>query len=189
METNDRDRFDDVLDKALRHYGNVEPRIGLESRILANMQVAGKRALSGYRWVLAGAIATALVIAIDGGIWHQALMPKQNITLPPVPKNALRAVGSETIPRTPQIAKTRAPRQRRYTSAASSVASTSTPKLDRFPSPLPLSQQELLFASYAEHFPKEALLLVQEQRDFEEDIRLAERDARPIPQVYIEKGK
>jgi hypothetical protein len=33
-------------------------------------------------------------------------------------------------------------------------------------------------ASYAEHFPKEALLIVQQQRAFEEETRLAEQDAR-----------
>lgn len=189
METRDRDRFDDVLDKALRHYGNVEPRIGLENRILTNMQVVGKRAHSGDGWVLAGAIATALVIAIGGGIWHQDLIPKQNVPVSLVPKNALRPASSATVPRTPEIAKTRTSRQRRRTVAASTAASTHSPKLDQFPSPFPLSQQELLFASYAEHFPKEALVLVQEQRDFEEEIRLAERDARQLPQVYIEKGE
>jgi hypothetical protein len=189
METNDRGRFDEVLNKALRQYGNVEPRIGLENRILANMEVAGTRAHSGYRWVLAGAIATALVIAIGGGIWHQALIPKQNVPASAVSQNALGEVSSATVPRTPQIAKTRASRQRRHVAAGSSVASTRSPKLDQFPSPLPLSQQELLFASYAEHFPKEALLIAQEQRDFEEEIRLAERDVRQLPQVYIEEGE
>ncbi len=176
METNDRDRFDELLDKALRQYGNVEPRIGLEKRILANMQVAGNRAHSGYRWLLAGTIATALVIAIGSGVWHQALIPKQNVP-PAVPRNALGEVSSATVPRTQQIANTRASRQRRHVPAGSSVASTSSPKLAQFPSPLPLSQQELLLASYAEHFPKEALLIAQEQRNFEEEIRLAEGDA------------
>lgn len=201
METNDRDPFDNMLGKALRQYGDVEPRIGLENRILANLQVAGNRAHSKYRWVLAGAAATVLIIAISGGIWHRALAPARNITISAVPKNALQAVGSKTVPQTPQVAKTRARRQRRHNIAAASVASNSTPKLDQFPSPLPLSQQdqfpsplpltqqELLFASYAEHFPKEALLLVQEQRDFEEEIRVAELAASQLPQVSIEKGE
>ena len=189
METNDRDRFDDVLDKVLRQYGNVEPRIGLENRILANMQVAGKRAHSKYRWFLAGAVATALVIAISGGVWHQYSIPKHTVPAPAVPQNELGEVRSATVPRTPQIAKTRASRQHRPATAGSSVASTSGRRLDQFPSPLPLSQQELLFASYAEHFPKEALLIAQEQRDFEEEIRQAERDARQLPQVRIEKGE
>jgi len=167
METNDRDRFDDVLDKVLRQYGNVEPRIGLENRILANMQVAGKRAHSKYRWFLAGAVATALVIAISGGVWHQYSIPKHTVPAPAVPQNELGEVRSATVPRAPQIAKTRASRQRRPATAGSNVASTSGRRLDQFPSPLPLSQQELLFASYAEHFPKEALLIAQEQRDFE----------------------
>jgi hypothetical protein len=174
METNGKDRFDELLDKALHQYGKVEPRIGLENRILANMQVAGNRAHSAYGWLLVGAIATTLVIAIGSGVWHQASNPKQNVP-PVVRQDAARQGSSATTWRTPHIAKRRA--SRHQAAAGYSVASTGSPKLGQFPSPLPLSEQELLLASYAEHFPNEALLIAQEQRDFEEELRQAERDA------------
>jgi hypothetical protein len=174
MEIKRRDRFDELLDKALRQYGNVEPRIGLEKRILANMQVAGNRSHSpGYRWLVAGTIATALVIAVATGIWHEALTPKQNVPAPAVTQDAVREVSSATIPRNPQLVKPRTSRRQQRAVAGS----TDSPRLARFPAPLPLSQQELLLARYAEHFPKEALLVAQKQRDFEEEIRQAELDA------------
>jgi hypothetical protein len=50
--------------------------------------------------------------------------------------------------------------------------------MDRFPSPQPLTQEELLFADYARHFPKEATLIAQEQQSFEQEIRRAEESLR-----------
>jgi len=177
METKDRDRFDELLDKALHQYGNVEPRIGLERRILANMQVAENRVHTGFRWLAAGIVAAALGIAMGTGIWHQALTPKQNIAAPTLPQDGARNVSSATIPSHARLIRPRTSQPRRHTAAGSSVALVDSPRLDQFPSPLPLSQEELLLASYAEHFPKEALLVAQEQRNFEEEIRLAELDA------------
>ena len=177
METNHRDRFDELLDKALHQYGYVEPRLGLEKRILANMQVAGNRGLSGYRWLLAGTVTATLVVAMATGIWHRVLTPKQNVAAPAASQDAMKEVSSATIPRNPRLVQPRTSRRRRRAVEGSRVASADSPRLARFPAPLPLSQEELLLARYAEHFPKEALLVAQEQRDFEKEIQLAERDA------------
>jgi hypothetical protein len=53
------------------------------------------------------------------------------------------------------------------------------PKLDQFPSPQPLSEQEKILANYVARFHDEALLVARArseslQRDREEDMRQAE---------------
>src|SRR5579862_127083 len=82
MKTRDSDYLDEWLDKALQQYGNPEPRIGLESRILANMEAAGKRALFGYSyaWLLAAASMATVLVGIWFGVWHR---PPEVITKGP----------------------------------------------------------------------------------------------------------
>jgi hypothetical protein len=177
MEIKRRERFDELLDKALRQYGNVEPRIGLETRILANIRAAVNRSHWRHTWLVAATLTAALVIAMATGIWHQVLTPKQNVPAPAVSQDAMKKVSSATIPRNARLVKPRTSRRPQRAVAGSRVSSTGNPRLARFPAPLPLSQEELLLARYAEHFPKEALLVAQKQRDFEEEIRQAELDA------------
>ena len=178
MKTPDKGSLDEWLDKALQQYGNAEPGIGLENRILANLEAAGKRAHRGYGWLLAGASVAVLVMATGNEIWRQALHPRRDAPALAARQNAVKEVSPAMAPQTKPVARSRRSRPRRRAFAGSQVASTNTPRLGQFPSPLPLSQQELSMASYAEHFPKEALLIVQQQRVFEEETRLAEQDAR-----------
>jgi hypothetical protein len=50
------------------------------------------------------------------------------------------------------------------------------PKLQQFPSSRPISEQELLVAEYTVRYPQEAMLVVQEQQNFEEQVRQAQRE-------------
>jgi hypothetical protein len=57
-----------------------------------------------------------------------------------------------------------------------------SPKLDQFPSPQPLSEQEKILASYVNQFPDHAALLAQARmemlrRDREEELRQAGADS------------
>lgn len=47
------------------------------------------------------------------------------------------------------------------------TAAAAKPKLEQFPSPSPLSAEEIALARYARNFPKEAQLVAQAQREFE----------------------
>src|SRR5690348_10129469 len=67
MGPNDRDQFDDLLDSALKQYGAVEPRAGLEGRILANFACADRQPRLGSHWVvwglpIAGTVGIAIVL-------------------------------------------------------------------------------------------------------------------------------
>ncbi len=66
MDPIDREReVDRWLDAALSQYGNVEPRAGLESRVLANLQSASRRRTTphGWWWALGMIAATLAIVA------------------------------------------------------------------------------------------------------------------------------
>jgi hypothetical protein len=51
------------------------------------------------------------------------------------------------------------------------------PKLDQFPSPQPLSEQELALARYVHDFPREATLIALAQAEHEKEIQQEMEDA------------
>jgi len=51
------------------------------------------------------------------------------------------------------------------------VVATAAPKLDQFPSPRPLSEQELALARYVNEFPQEAMLIARAQEEYEKEIQ------------------
>jgi hypothetical protein len=161
-----RDQYDDLLDGALKHYGDVEPRLGLEGRVLASLPW-GRRTRLRWTAVLAGVCLAALSV----GVWFElgrrkdipqfgsAVTPQELETIQP-PKAiepGLRAVERKATP--------------------IEVGRHGEPKLPQFPSMRVLSRQELAMAGYVERFPKEAALIAQEQRSFEDEIRKTEKAA------------
>jgi hypothetical protein len=177
MEPRDKDRaqFDQLLDSALRRYGNVEPRPGLEGRVLARLAAEASRSHGRAWWVwgLAGAAAMIVVIGMWIGGGHRrsntpAVSVRPNVSkreqklatvMPPVELNkpAVRRVRS---------LKTAAPVR---------MAKIAEPRLQQFPSPRPLSQQETVIAEYVQHFPEEAKLISQEQQKFDEEVQNAQQ--------------
>src|SRR5690348_11088386 len=63
-EPNGRSRLDDHLDAALANYTAVEPRAGLENRILANLKAERCRPAGVAWWQWTGIAATAIAIVI-----------------------------------------------------------------------------------------------------------------------------
>ncbi|HKD78595.1 MAG TPA: hypothetical protein VKH81_02825, partial [Candidatus Angelobacter sp.] len=65
-DQNDDKRLDDLLDSGLSAYSAVEPRPGLEARILARTREAGEPQARWWsvRWVVAGAVAMMLVVLV-----------------------------------------------------------------------------------------------------------------------------
>jgi xanthosine utilization system XapX-like protein len=180
MKAHDRDHLDDWLDNALRQYGNAEPRIGLESRILANMEAAGKRALLGcsYGWLLAATSAAALLIGIWFGIWHRPQSAPKAQPILKIAGDVGKQIGSKIIPAA--RGRHKGMQRRRQVNEASTVELAGAPKLEQFPSPRPLSQQEILLARYVQHFPTEAVLIAQRQGEFQQEIEQAEQEMKTI---------
>jgi hypothetical protein len=186
MNLQNKDHLDRWLDAALRQYGGVEPRAGLEGRVLANLKVEAEyhRVRNPWLWLLAATSAAVLLIAVWLGIVRRGSTVLETLANRSVstdksvgPAQEMSKSTSERPGTTPGPTSTRRSPPGRVHKAVV-AANVSEPRLNQFPSPHALSQEELLFVRYAQDFPREAILLAKEQRNFEEEIRLAEEDAR-----------
>ena len=87
MDTEDRNKqIDKWLDTALAEYGNAEPRMGLETRVLSNLRAKRERRREGWqRWwpALAAVAAMVLVFAVLLFSHRGVAPPKQSIANTP----------------------------------------------------------------------------------------------------------
>jgi hypothetical protein len=173
--------LDRMLDAALAKYAAVEPRAGLEGRILANLRVEPARAVGRALWQLglAGALAVIVIVAVlawrPNRISHPVIAkhPPATIQRPstqettPWPHAVGEVAGAKRVP-------TRRAAARRAVVAEAMVAH---PKLNQFPSPQPLSTEEVALAQYVKNFPKDAQLIAQAQEEFELETEKEMNDA------------
>jgi hypothetical protein len=167
MESKEQERLaDQWLDRALKRYGEAEPRPGLEGRVLANLRDADKR--SGRRaWLPAVAVAAALLVAAGVTFWgsyHGEAIKEVTANRGPAvievhPSKPNAFAGRAAVP---AAHKQRRPARRK---APSRLQEADEPKLDQFPSPRPLSKQEEMLARYVREHPQQARLVAQAQAE------------------------
>jgi len=163
------DELENVLDAALGGYTAVEPRAGLEQRVLASLRAERIRVAdhAWWRWRWAGALATIVAVAV-------ALAWKAGKQSPPlVAKSAsVRIQSPLTLGTHAASVDGDAPRlhghsvrytPRRPLQAQSAAAAIS--RLDVFPSPQPLNEQEKIMASYLAEYPEHAALIARARMD------------------------
>jgi hypothetical protein len=172
---------DDQLDAVLAKYAAVEPRAGLEQRILANLKAQERPATGVAWWRWAGTLAVVLVITILV-VWRAEIHRSQQV---------VRHPANPSQKSQPQIANmglsgkhqqspvaVRRPRKRASPGVTQAAGQRSPkPKLDQFPSPQPLSQEELVLARYAVEFPAEAALIAKAQDEYEKEVQREMRSA------------
>jgi hypothetical protein len=189
MADGKQDELDSTLDAALANYAAVEPRAGLENRVLSNLRAERSPVpdRAGWRWSVAGAlIAVALALAWRSGKPSHPVASNRSLTAPQVSKEPAAprvATGGEkqtrgNRARSPELAVMRRPTIDR---APPKAVAAALPKLDQFPSPRPLSEQEKILASYIEQFPERAILLARArtlelQRDQLEEMKTSPSD-------------
>jgi hypothetical protein len=174
MEPHDRDQFDDLLDGALRQYGNVEPRAELEGRVLANLAANRHQATGSRTWTLmweAAALAGLVVVVV----WIGVSVPtgRRSVASPQVPLKISdeNQRPSRVIPGKISGEATSAPRLRQASIRKPEFqVATAPPRLERFPSPRLLSEQEKLLVAYVSEYPKQAAEMAQEQADQEKEL-------------------
>lgn len=171
------------LDAALAKYAAAEPCAGLEERILANLRAEQTHVSdrTWWRWGIAGALASIIVL-MAALAWRSA-RPSQRMVA-----NRPEATTQESQKSGTQVAAHEGgathPRPhcpiRRTTahSPRTTAVREKSPKLDQFPSPRPLSEQEKILASYVNQYPEHASLIAQARmealrRDKEEELREA----------------
>ena len=152
--------LDLVIDAALAKYASIEPRAGLEQRVVANLR-AGEAQVAHRAWWIwgfLGTLALALVVFV-------ALAWRVSIAAPPA--LAVHVPNPRLTPASPESRRTA--RSARHTLRQRPILKTpreretvaSNPKLDVFPSPLPLSEQEKLLSLYVEQNPEHAALVAE----------------------------
>jgi hypothetical protein len=180
----ENDDLDHALSSALAKYAAVEPRVGLEQRILANLlaKQAEVPHAAWWKWWLAGVAIAVLVVAVAVG-WksgrdippviadHSSAIPRSSKgPETQVPGNDRNAIGPEKRAANPKAIVQRSP---------VTVAAAATPKLDQFPSPQPLSEQERILASYVAFYPEHAVLIAEARME------ALRRDAEEIQKLDV----
>lgn len=179
MATDDKDPIDRRLESALKQYGTVEPRAGLESRILANLD-AQSRLAARRSWLFATAGIVACIVLI--AVWHiknpqtvakdvaSVSSPPSEHVRQPSRANSVGAAARAPVPAGRRHART----------AAHPIVAAHSPQ---FPTPRPLTERELALARYATSFPKEAQLIAQEQQTFDEEMQREQLELRNQAQL------
>ena len=181
--------LDRLLDTTLAKYTAVEPRAGLEDRVLANLRVPQTPLdiRTWWRWGLAVAFAVVIVMTGLALKWGRSPAPvvehHPSILTPasrtPAPQVAAKAEGNQV--RLPRLMPERRVNVRR---SRPKIVVAANPKLDQFPSPRPLSEQEKLALDYIREFPEEANLIARaqtntDQQEETENVRSQPATASP----------
>lgn len=176
------DDLDRVLDAALSRYAAIEPRSGLEERISANLSAERSRTMNHAWWKLGLAGVAAIVVVGIALAWRPAKRPSELARQPAISANpnapirlANRGGTSSAV-----VKKTGVRRPAPKPSRTDAVAAAD-PKLDQFPSPEPLTEEELALIRYVRQFPGEAATIARMQEDFEKEIQQQSKATRDGP--------
>jgi hypothetical protein len=168
MELNDsnKDRLDRWLDGALQQY--VEPRAGLERRILTNLELAAQDKSDSRSWWWAFATA-ALMAGMAVTVWvgidlHHAT--KKTVATGNPANAGANTKRSQSAP--PQVATL--PHHVKRHSMRANIEAATEPRLEQFPSARPLSEQEQMLSRYVREFPEQAVLVAQAQAESREEL-------------------
>lgn len=183
--------LDHILDAALAKYASAEPRPGLEDRILVNLHSVSIPAAQPvwWRWGLRAALV-ALLLALVIGL--RSTKPNAEVARHQTPVQAgsreadLHKFGPDVdlhehhapidISEGPAITIRRKP------------TAPKNPKLDQFPSPHPLSEQEQMLALYVAQFNDEAVIVARVRSegmrlDREKELQEAGQSADQYPKA------
>jgi hypothetical protein len=171
LQSLENDKLDRELDAALAKYAAIEPRLGIEERVLANLRAepGPVTSHSWWRWPAVGALA-AVIVVIASVAWRSGKPVQSKTTRPP----AMAATARDSATHVAHDNGTGAIRQhktgsRRQADTPAVTRETTvvapSPKLDHFPSPQPLSEQEAILARYVTSYPEHAALIAQARTD------------------------
>jgi|tagenome__1003787_1003787.scaffolds.fasta_scaffold20985326_7 hypothetical protein len=163
------DELDDALDAALAKYAAVEPRVGLEQRIMASLsaQASPSQNRRWWQWTFAAAALAIMVFALAMAWRSTRGSPRfahnENTTAQrqPESKQEQADVGVSRPALPPHAVHRHAPARGTRRAVAADI-----PKLDHFPSPQALSDEELALVHYAAHFPLEARVIARAQEEY-----------------------
>ena len=185
MTNGKQDEFDRMLDAALAKYAAVETRTGLEERVLANLRAEQARVPdhAWWRWSAIAAVAAVIVVAMALSLRSHKPSHPVVANHPPTPIQAPKERGTEilsiahrsgTRPARPSTG-----RKPEIRPSPPEVAIARAPKLEQFPSPQPLSEQEKLLQNYVAENPQQAVLLARARTEALRQDQLEEMNSFP----------
>jgi len=165
-DQNDEKRLDDLLDSALSGYSAVEPRPGLETRILARIQDSAAQSRTRWwsaRWLVAGAVATVVAVLVLSILFLRPTQGVQRVRVTPhAPSSNQAQTGSkpqhsavehDRLPKREAVA-----RKERYAGPQQRQMLAQRDRPSVFPTPTGLSEQEKLMLAYIAQTPKEEVI-------------------------------
>jgi hypothetical protein len=169
------EEMDRLLDAALKEYAAVEPRAGLEDRVLAQVRsgLTSAPGRSWWHWGIAAAALTALALII-AMVWRPRPEPQPKLAQHPslsVPEKVENSPESHGGQSSVQRVAIKRAKSRSGRTAVAQVAEAA-PKLDQFPSPQPLTPQEKRLAAYVGQHYEEAVLIARARDDQLEQDRI-----------------
>jgi hypothetical protein len=163
-----RDReLDEILDAGVRAYSAVQPRRGLERRVLDYVHDAMR--FAWWRWMAAAVPVLASVVGLL--VWRPS-EPVRTRRVTSV-ETSLDAAGMSALATTPVVKPVVVVRRVRR-----------LPKRSQFPTPAPLTREERALLEFVQRSPKEAAELLGENRDTE--MKPIQIEAISIPPIQIE---
>jgi hypothetical protein len=154
----EHDAFYRQLDAVLAKYATVEPRAGLEQRVLAHLRTGGGTVAHTWRhWPAMVELAVAVAIVLGASpVWRSPKTASEIAVdrLPSIVQSGLQS--AKDIPNRPTHMKKTATRHSRRQSLA-----PVGPKLEQFPSPRPVSEQERILESYVKNELQQAALIAE----------------------------
>lgn len=146
------------LDAALKRYGDAEPRPGLENRVLANLHAEQARLALSPRWRRPVAATVAIAVLTGGAL---LLRQKPDVAGIAISNQASGSRNQEPAPSVADASRPQvAPRRPRPSRSESHIVQPSSePRLEQFPAPTPLSEQEEMLARYVREQRQEAILV------------------------------
>jgi hypothetical protein len=185
------DALDHALDAALAEYTDVEPRAGLEQRILAQLrsESTGLPTRSWWQWSAVGLVAAVILFALALA-WRSNGPAKLVVQRPSAPveqvPSATRVAANGETKATGAI-RQRDKATRHHVHPPSVVADG--PKLDQFPSPEPLTKEELALVRYVRRFPQDAVIVASAQEEFEKEVEQEDAAGRQATSNSIEEER
>lgn len=179
-QTSDHEKIaDQWLDAALNQYGEAEPRTGLEGRVLMNLRIDRERLTERRNWWPAFVAVAAVVVA---GVFflgkdHPGAKERIAAVQAPVIDHPERSVKPDRKPSMAVISEAsimRKPAEHRW---PRHIVETTVPRLEQFPSPQPLSEQERILANYVAQYRQEAVMLARAHTE------LLERDLTEFEKI------
>lgn len=191
QQVQDRDPLGRELDAALAKYAAVEPRAGIEQRILASLRAEQKQS-SVRPWWGWPAVAALAVVVVALLLVVKVEKPASNLTAHQSPTATLPAKGKTLAgvgnlrgaasPATElgTVSGRRRPRGAHLHSREDENAVG--PKLDVFPSPQPLSEQEKMLVAYVAQHSRQAVLIARARMaELKEDLAIERAEQNTVP--------